>query len=542
MLDNNYLFNNVGIDSIGFYVPRYYVNLEELLVKFRLGFPKHRTRFLYREKRLPEVDEDVISMGLKAGYSALLRGNISAKKIDAVFVGTETITYAVKSVSNIFAELLDIPPNSMTQDVYNTSIGGTLAILNAIALIEKDIIKKALVICADLPIYNIHNLYTLNQGAGAIAFIISKNPRIATFSKGFGKVSGNIDDFHNFRIKHNENIIDQYSVDTYLNFQLRAYDNLIKNIGDFHADFYTFHAPFLNLPIKCMENIILKRWTNHIRNLSKFKRNKIRTSILKKFDYFLHDVTVLPQYIYLKLKERGFSSYILEDISHWFIFNFKGRILPQLRIPSHFGNMHNASIWAQIIYILENFAKRDHTIYFGSYGSGASCISGLLKVQDRFKTVINKGPNMDYFIKNKKYQAIERNKLMKKRNINQHHLLGRVVEHKLNNNRGFTLYFCDKGCIIPNITGLNHCPKGHSGYNKQFFPLFAILKTTPIINSDFNDLSFMKKGLVRIAWNTKKESLLELEMRRVDYNNEEKIKNFGLLNWNPLYVPIHVIY
>ena len=58
---------------------------------------------MIKEMRLPEVDEDIVSIGLKAGYHALLRGNIDPKEIDAIFVGTETITYAVKSVSNIFA-------------------------------------------------------------------------------------------------------------------------------------------------------------------------------------------------------------------------------------------------------------------------------------------------------------------------------------------------------------------------------------------------------------------------------------------------------
>ena len=47
-------------------------------------------------------------MGLKAAYNALLKGNVDPKSIDAIFVGTETITYSVKSVSNIFAELLGI--------------------------------------------------------------------------------------------------------------------------------------------------------------------------------------------------------------------------------------------------------------------------------------------------------------------------------------------------------------------------------------------------------------------------------------------------
>ncbi|GAH05620.1 unnamed protein product, partial [marine sediment metagenome] len=45
--------------------------------------------------------------------------------------------------------------------------------------------------------------------------------------------------------------------------------------------------------------------------------------------------------------------------------NFTEKVLPQLRVPSHFGNMYNASIWAQIIYILENYARVNDTIYFG---------------------------------------------------------------------------------------------------------------------------------------------------------------------------------
>ena len=42
--------------------------------------------------------------------------------------------------------------------------------------------------------------------------------------------------------------------------------------------------------------------------------------------------------------------------------------------PMYFGNMYNAAVWAQIVYILENYARTNDTIYFGSYGSGATCI------------------------------------------------------------------------------------------------------------------------------------------------------------------------
>ena len=169
MIGNDYLFTNIGIDSMGFKAPRYYVNLEELAKVRNIDPNKYKMGLMIKELRLPEVDADIVSIGLKAGYHALLRGNIDPKEIDAVFVGTETMTYAVKSVSNIFAELLGVSPNSMTQDVYNACAAGTLAILNAISLIERDIINKALVINADISSYALGSPGEPTQGSGVMS-------------------------------------------------------------------------------------------------------------------------------------------------------------------------------------------------------------------------------------------------------------------------------------------------------------------------------------------------------------------------------------
>ncbi|MHA1375207.1 MAG: hydroxymethylglutaryl-CoA synthase family protein [Promethearchaeota archaeon] len=542
MIRNNSLFSSIGIDSMGFYAPRSYIKLRDLAIERKVDPNKYRKGLMALEMRVPEVNEDIISLGLKAGYQALLKGGISPKSIDALFVGTETITYAVKSVSNIFAELLGISPNSFCQDVYNACAGGTLALLNAIALVEKDIIKKALVISTDISSYSLGSPSEPTQGSGAVALVISKNPRVAVFSDKFGKVSGNVDDFFRPANEKNAKVFGHYSVKTYLDFQLKAYDDLIKNIGDFHADFYTFHAPFSKLPIKCMQQIIQKRWIKHINNLPKLNKNQITTSILKKLDSFMHDITVLPEWLYLKLKERGYTSEALESVSYKLIRNVKGKVLPQLRVPSHFGNMYNASIWAQILYILENYSRANDMIYFGSYGSGATCISGLLKVQENFKSVIDQKPKIEDFIHNKERKSVQEYESLKSGTISSVTVLGEIVEHKDNNNRGFTLHFCDEGCILPNIEGLNHCPKGHSGLHEKFFPLYAVLKSEPIVNPNENNLNYLYNGLVRIAGNVKQGSCLEYEIRRIDNKEETNLNAIGLLNWSPLYVPVQEVY
>jgi 3-hydroxy-3-methylglutaryl CoA synthase len=538
MVSHDKLFTDIGIDSIGFHAPRHYVKLEELALERKVDPAKYSKGLLSKEMRIPEVDEDIISLGLKAGYNALQRGSILPKSIDALFVGTETEVYAAKSVSNIFAEMLEISPNSLTQDIYNACAGGTLAIVNAIALIEREMINKALIISTDISSYHLGSPGEPTQGSGAIGLVISRNPRIATFSKKFGKISGNVNDFFRPAGDKNARAFGGYSQETYLNFQLQAYDDLISNFGDFHADFYTFHAPYSKLPLKCMQYIILKRWMKHINDLTKFKGKKIKSSIYRKIDSFLHDVTVLPEYIYLKLNEKGYSLDRVEKLSNWLISNLKGRVIPQLRVPMHFGNMYNASIWAQILYLFENHVRANDLIYFGSYGSGATCISGLLKVQDGFKTIIEKRPYINDFITLKEKTTIHEYELIKNNNIKPQILLGQIVEHEQNNNRGFTHHFCDEGCIIPNIKGLNHCPKGHTGFHERFFPLFATLTSDPIIYSNNTNPKYVNKGLVRVAFNVKKGNVLEYELRRVEDKTEQNFNAIGLLNWSPIYLPI----
>ncbi|MCK4479233.1 MAG: hydroxymethylglutaryl-CoA synthase family protein [Candidatus Lokiarchaeota archaeon] len=544
MISDDHLFTNIGIDSVGFHAPRHFVKLEELALQRKVDPEKYAKGLLSKEMRVVDADEDIISLGLKAGYNALQRGNISPRSIDALFVGTETEVYAAKSISNIFAEMLNISPNSLTQDIYNACAGGTLAILNAIALIEKEIISKALIISADISQYHLGSPGEPTQGSGAIGLVISKNPRVAKFSTKFGKISGNVNDFFRPANDKNARAFGSYSQATYIDFQLKAYDDLISNMGDFHANFYTFHAPYSKLPLKIMQQIILKRWIKHISDLPKFEANKIRSSILKKIDSFLHDVTVLPEYLYLKLNERGFSSSTLERLSNWVNTNIKAMVLPQLRVPMHFGNMYNASVWAQVIFLLENHAHVNDTIYFGSYGSGATCISGLLKVQNRFNEIVQNGPHINDFIHLKKKKSVLEYELIKNGDLRPIVLLGKISEHEQNNNRGFTLHFCDEGCIIPNIKGLNRCPKGHSGYYERFFPLFAKLESEPMAHNNVNNLRYLSKGLVRVASNVSKGNSLEYEIRRVETEFEENANAKGLLNWTPFYInlPNHHVY
>ena len=435
-MNEDFLFSDIGIDSIGFSAPRHYIDLQELALERGVNPDKIIKGLLSKEMRYPDYDEDIISLALKAGYNAIYRGKINPKDIDAVFMGTETMTYSVKSVSNILVELLSISKNSLTQDIYNACAAQTLAIINAMALIENGIINKALVIGADISNYDLGTPGELTQGSGAVAFIISKNPRIVNISKKFGKISSNINDFFVPANETNAQVFGKYSVESYLNLQIDAYDDLISQIGDFYANHYVFHAPYAKLPLKCMRHILVNRMLNNSEFNLQIKPKHIKDLIIKQIDSFLHSIDL--ESLTNSLQEIKSQNDEFDKIIEWVVKHFEERVIPQLKVPNHFGNIYSASVWSQLVYILENHAQSNDSIYFGSYGSGATCISGLLKVNPRFKSIIKRGPNINNYINNKIKRSVKEYELIRHGLAKPELVFGRIIEHDDNNDRGFT--------------------------------------------------------------------------------------------------------
>ena len=333
--------SNIGIDSIGFYSPHLFLSLKELAKDRKIDSNKYKFGLMANEMRIPNTfqGEDSISLGVKAGYNAILRGKINPQEIDAVFVGSESYPYAVKSISNIYKDLLGVSKNAFTQDVSNACAAASMAILNAIAMIEAGMINKALVIAVDISIYGLNSPGEPTQGAGAVALILTRNPRIAVFSKTFGKVSANINDFFRPEGDRSAQVFSHYSVDAYLNFQLEAYDDLISKTGDVSAHYYLFHAPYAKLPLKMMQKLIAERWIDKIEDLITQTQNE--KTIFKEIPYFndLDKNFLLSKDITEKLDSKNFSEEKREEIENWIVQKIKNTSLPPLQVPALFGNM-----------------------------------------------------------------------------------------------------------------------------------------------------------------------------------------------------------
>jgi hydroxymethylglutaryl-CoA synthase len=69
-----------------------------------------------KEKAVPGIDEDVITMSIEAARNALARARISPSEIRAVWVGSESHPYAVKPTSTVVAEAIGATPHTQAAD------------------------------------------------------------------------------------------------------------------------------------------------------------------------------------------------------------------------------------------------------------------------------------------------------------------------------------------------------------------------------------------------------------------------------------------
>ncbi|HME53210.1 MAG TPA: hydroxymethylglutaryl-CoA synthase [Candidatus Lokiarchaeia archaeon] len=527
---NENFFLNVGIDAIGFYAPRNRLSLDDLAKKRGVDPDKYRQGLLSEEFCVPDYGEDAISMAIMAAKNAINRGNIDSREIEAIFVGSESLPYAVKSIASILSAFLNIQENAFTGDTLHACAGATLGLLNAVGLINSGIIKKALVIGTDISKYPLGSPGEPTQGAGAAAMVISENPRIARIGSKFGKVSGHVDDFFRTLYSENAEVFGQYSTMAYLNFVLKAYDDFKNQVGSFLADYYVFHAPFGKMPIKSFQRIMFDRWCeNPDKMKAMLDKATEREYSDKERELILSGKEELQSSTIDVLHEKGFTDDEILGLNYFYKDWLALKLMPCLDVPMRFGNCYSASLWAQLFHLIETRVKENDTIYFTSYGSGATAISGMFKIQPGFEEVVAKGPTVLDYIKKKSRIPIE-NYEMYKRDLLPGFLHVGQVEAAPENESSLDILMCDYGCVLPVQEELQHCPMGHPGVHKHSFPMLGVVTSIDEVDVEIKDHVCLDDG-VYLLGDITAGSKVELAIRRLKVDEDS-----GLIHWYPTYV------
>lgn len=169
----------VGIVGYGSYLPRYRIKVEEIAHQWGRDSETVKRGLMLKEKTVPGMDEDTITISVEAARNALKRADIDPVEIGALYIGSESHPYAVKPSGTVVAEALGVVPNVHIADYEFACKAGTEAMFVAYGLVKADLVKHALAIGADTSQGAPGDALEFSAAAGGSAFIFGKEGIIA---------------------------------------------------------------------------------------------------------------------------------------------------------------------------------------------------------------------------------------------------------------------------------------------------------------------------------------------------------------------------
>ncbi len=334
----------IGIDALGFYTSHYYLDLAELAQARGVDIDKIHFGLGQLKMAVPAPDEDIITMAANAAYQAL--SHIDSDEIDHILFATESGFDQSKSASTYIQKLLNLPKQCRVIELKQACYSATAAIQIGVALIAQNPKSKILVIASDISRYGLGSSGESSQGCGAVAMVLSANPRILAIESGAGLYADEVMDFWRPNYLDEALVEGKYSSLVYLRALSETWKDFSKKTGRVLSDIdhFCYHAPVPKLVYKAHKQL--------------FKVNGIKN-----------------------LDEAAIENTLADSLNY----------------PRVVGNSYAASLYVCLISLLDNSSENlsGKRIGFYSYGSGcmAEYFSGI--VQPKYKEAIDTDLHQD---------------------------------------------------------------------------------------------------------------------------------------------------
>jgi len=236
----------VGIIGYGVYVPRYRV-LDSEIARVWTG----KSGGPVKEKAVPGLDEDVITMSIEASRNALARAGIHAHQLRAVWIGSESHPYAVKPSSTVVAEAIGATPHIQAGDWEFACKAGTEALVAAMGMVGSGMGQYALAIGMDTAQGRPGDSLEYTAGAGGAAFIVGPGGEaLAVIEAAYSYVTDTPDFWRRAEQKYPEHGQRFTGDPGYFKHITAAGEAMLKMTGTIPQDYQyaVFHQPNLKFP------------------------------------------------------------------------------------------------------------------------------------------------------------------------------------------------------------------------------------------------------------------------------------------------------
>lgn len=237
----------VGIVGYGAYVPRYRIPAKEIARVWAGG----KAALPVKEKAVPGLDEDVITMSIEAARNAMARAQIQPSDLRAIWVGSESHPYAVKPTSTVVAEAIGAVPHIQAGDWEFACKAGTEAMVAAMGFIGSGMADYALAIGMDTAQGKPGDALEYTAAAGGAAFIIGPAENaLATLNCSYSYVTDTPDFWRREYQKYPEHGVRFTGEPAYFQHITSSSKTLMEELGTTAKDYNwaVFHQPNTKFP------------------------------------------------------------------------------------------------------------------------------------------------------------------------------------------------------------------------------------------------------------------------------------------------------
>ena len=323
----------IGIDKIGFAMPKYFLDIADLAKARNINANKYVKGLLQLEMSIAPITQDIVTLGAAAASEFLTEED--KKNIDMIIIGTESGIDQSKSASIFIHNLLGLSPFTRAIEVKEACYGGTAAIAIAKNHVVSNPESSVLVITSDLAKYGIGATGESTQGAGSCAMLIKKDPSILILNDDNVYQTRDIMDFWRPNYSDFPHVDGHFSTKQYLDCLETTWNEYSKKFNKSLDNFEAicFHLPFPKIGLKGLNTIVPKQENENLKD---------------------------------KLNENFHTS---------IIYNQK------------VGNIYTGSLYLNLLSLLENsksLSSGDNILMY-SYGSGAVCEIFSVTLVDGFE-------------------------------------------------------------------------------------------------------------------------------------------------------------
>lgn len=372
-----------GIDAIAFDVANIHLPIKTLATARNIEPEKLEKGLGLLKMTLPDLHQDAVVFGANALTKLILDHKINPNEISRIYVGTESAVDNSKPISSYLINLMEAKfgEDSLSQcdvvDFTFACIGGVDALQNCLDFIKLNPTKKAIVVTTDFAKYDLNSTGEYTQGAGALALLITSNPRIIAFDDHWAtSTKGVFDFFKPYRSISKEAITQNNSNSPW-------FDNLETEIeihkdqpvfdGQYSNQCYmdrTRNAYFLLKKLKETTGNLYNSWNSIIMHLPYSFQGRRMLSEIYALD---HTEKIIEENIESaeysnKIKEIGKSADYKTFVTE--------KLQPAELASSLIGNLYTGSIFMGLLSTLAHYydTKKEvtgTTFGFLAYGSGS---------------------------------------------------------------------------------------------------------------------------------------------------------------------------